>query len=57
MGALRVTVEHRRLGRQCSETVTLLIAVSYVWLYTRGGQTCFMYEPHIVKPNFQRAAT
>jgi len=26
-------------------------------LYTRGGQTCSMYEPHIVKPKLQRAAT
>ena len=34
MGALRVTVEHGHLGRQCNETVTLLIAESHVWLYT-----------------------
>jgi len=34
MGALHVTVEHRHLSRQCSETVTLLIAVNHVWLYT-----------------------
>ena len=26
-------------------------------VYTRGGQTCSMYEPHILKPKFQRAAT
>ena len=26
-------------------------------LFSRGGQTCSMYEPHIVKPKLQRAAT
>ena len=26
-------------------------------LYTRGGQTCSMYELHIVKPKLQRATT
>jgi len=25
--------------------------------YTRGGQTCSMYETHILKPKLQRAAT
>jgi len=25
-------------------------------LYDRSGQTCSMYEPHIVKPKLQRAA-
>jgi len=25
--------------------------------YSRGGQTCSMYEPHIVKATLQRAAT
>jgi len=26
-------------------------------LHIRGGQTCPMYEPYIVKPKLQRAAT
>jgi len=26
-------------------------------LYARAGQTCFLYELHIVKPKLQRAAT
>ena len=30
MGALHVTVAHRHLSRQCSETVTLLVAVNHV---------------------------
>jgi len=30
---------------------------SLLILYSRGGQTCSMYEPHIVKPKLQRAAT
>jgi len=25
-------------------------------LYARGGQTCSMHEPHIVKPKLQNAA-
>jgi len=25
--------------------------------HNRGGQTCSMYEPHIVKPKLQRTAT
>jgi len=29
MDVLHVTVEHRHLGRKCSETVTLLIAMSH----------------------------
>jgi len=28
-----------------------------ILLYTRSGQTCSMFEPHIVKPKLQRAAT
>jgi len=27
------------------------------WLHIKGGQTCSMYEPHMVKPKLQRAAT
>jgi len=29
----------------------------YITIYTRGGQTCSMYEPHIVNPKLQRTAT
>jgi len=30
---------------------------SNYWHYTRGSQTCSMYESHIAKPKLQRAAT
>ena len=35
------------LGFRCSKSI----------LYTRGSQTCSMYESHIVKPKLQRVAT
>jgi len=31
--------------------------VGQLKIHTRVGQTCSMYEPHIVKPKLQRAAT
>ena len=34
MEAQHVTVEHKHLGRQCSDTVTMLITVSHVEFYT-----------------------
>jgi len=33
-----------------------LLLLDLQTLYMRGGQTCSMYEPHIVKPKLQRAA-
>jgi len=30
---------------------------SELMLYTRGGQTCSVHEPHIVKTKLHRAAT
>jgi len=36
------------------QNYTIITCYTY---YARGGQTCSMYEPHIVKPKLHRAAT
>jgi len=46
-----VIVRLRVIGRRS------VMAGAVEFSYTRGGQTCSMYEPHVVKPKLQKAAT
>jgi len=51
-----------RLKLHCNGLITIMLSVTVragftYRLHGRGGQTCSMYEPHIVKPKLQRAAT
>ena len=44
LGRFMNPVDHLRAINRC-----------FVSLYARGGQTCSMYEPHVVKAKLQRA--
>jgi len=49
-----------QLEMQCTKILQLprhRCRNTYQKQYIRGGQICYMYEPHIVKPKLQRAAT
>jgi len=40
----------------CNFDLALLIVQHVQYSRSRGGQTCSIYEPHVVKPKLQRAA-
>jgi len=37
------------------QNIEIVIIACYMqYMYIRGGQTCSMYEPHIIKPKLQK---
>ena len=45
------------ISKSCRSSLVTCVVHPCINVQNSGGQTCSMYEPHIVKPTLQKAAT